>query len=327
MRRLFGALVLSALLGACGGAPDETAGDAPQPGSAMRGASPSVSGGEMPAAVEEGMDLATESVTPAIRRVVGGTPLEPQILEPMTFEPEPAAPVTVRLAMLTLREGGAYRPPTGACQDVLMFVRSGELRAAGSGIAPPSAPATLYEGDAIRFGPEGDGLVQNLSETPARTVIAYVRPDGAGEPSPSSPGPDAGEGCGPVEPADPLLQTIRATSVRTTAPLIALGGKLRVRILLDTDGAGARYGGLAVLDGDADAAVPQHMHPSSAEILFIEEGSGEMHVGARTVRVRPGAAFYVPPGVLHDFRGDGTAPLRAIQVYSPSGPEQRFRGP
>lgn len=320
---LAGALVLSAFLGACGAAPGNTAGDTA--GDAPAAQVRSAAGGEMPTAIEEGMDAATESVAPAIRQVVGGTQMEPQILEPMAFEPEPAVPVTVRLATLTLRGGGTFRPPTGACQDVLMFVRSGELRAAGTGIAPPSAPATLYDGDAIRFGPEGDGIVQNLSETPARTVVAYVRPEGVGEPSPSDPGPDAGDGCGPREPADPLQQAIRATSVRTTAPLLALGGKLRVRILLDADGAGARYGGLAVLDGDPDAAVPQHAHASSAEILFIEEGSGQMQVGDRNVRVRPGAAIYVPPGVLHDFRPDGTAPLRAIQVYSPSGPEQRFR--
>ncbi|HBQ11094.1 MAG TPA: cupin domain-containing protein, partial [Myxococcales bacterium] len=96
-------------------------------------------------------------------------------------------------------------------------------------------------------------------------------------------------------------------------------------ILLDADGVGARHGGLSVLEGDADLVVPSQRHAESAEILLIESGSGVMRVGERAIRVRPGAALYVPPGVSHSLEGDGAAPFRAIQVYTPSGPEQRFR--
>jgi len=48
-------------------------------------------------------------------------------------------------------------------------------------------------------------------------------------------------------------------------------------------------------------------------------------VGERALRVRPGVAVYVPEGELHSYRGEGDQPLRAIQVYTPSGPEQRYR--
>ena len=80
-----------------------------------------------------------------------------------------------------------------------------------------------------------------------------------------------------------------------------------------------------MLEGTPDLVVPQHRHPGSAELLFVEDGSGVLEVGDRRVAVRPGVALYVPEGVLHRYEGDGSRPLRAIQVYSPSGPEQRFR--
>ncbi len=257
---------------------------------------------------------AAEQMAPAIRDAIDPTRIEPQVLVPVEFTPRPTGPVRVRIAQLELPPDGAWRPPASPCQDVLTLVREGELSAVGSGIAPPQAPSTIYGGDAVRFGPEGDGLLLNQSERPARTIVAFVTGDG-----------DAP--CSEFEPsrADPLVAPIRMGSVRSTPELTALGGALRVRILLDVDGAGARHGGLSVLDADADVVVPEHRHPISAEILFVEQGSGIMRLGDRSVRVRPGVALYVPPGVLHSYRGDGGEPLRAIQVYSPSGPEQRFR--
>ena len=319
LRRWLGALALLALIG-CGAPSDaEERGREATSGGAVPQAAPAVTGIDMPTSLDEAG--AMEEVAPAIRGVVGGTQLEPQVITPLDFEPRPAE-ARARLASLTLRPGGSFRPPAGACQDVLLLVRSGELRGVGTGIAPPEAPATLYAGDAVRFGVEGDGLVQNLSERPARTVVAYVRAAGRGAPSLSDPGP---AGCDDPSVRRARVHPLRATSVRTTPALPALGGKLRVHILLDADGVGARHGGLSVLEGDADLVVPSHRHAESAEILLIESGSGVMRVGERAIRVRPGAALYVPPGILHSLEGDGAAPFRAIQVYTPSGPEQRFR--
>lgn len=273
-------------------------------------------------AVDEGGAAMAEEIAPALRMLVEPTRIEPQALVPMRYAPRPSEPVRVWIAQLTLRRQASFRPPAGPCQDVLLFVREGELRAVGSGIAPPEAPSTLYAGDAVRFGPEGDGLVQNMSDRQASTVVAFVRPEGAGEPSTSSAG---GAGCPAPRSDDPLVSGIRSASVRTTPSNEVLGGRLRVHILLDEDGAGATYGGLSVLEGDPDLVVPRHRHPDAAEILFIEEGAGVFHIGEISIRVRAGTALYVPRGELHGFEGDGTTPLRAIQVYTPSGPEQRFR--
>lgn len=274
-------------------------------------------GAEAPMAVDE----AARQVQPAIRTIVGNAQLEPQTLVAAEYDPRPTEP-RARIAQLTLEPGASFRPPTGACQDVLLLVRSGELRAVGSGIAPPDAPATLYAGDAVRFGAEADGLVQNLSEERARSVVAFVRARDSGAASFTEPGPLACEG---RSSEDALRGEIRSASLGTTPALSVLGGKMRVRILLDEEGAGARHGGLSLLEADPDVVVPEHRHAGSAEILFVERGGGVLRIGERRVRLRPGAAVYVPEGELHSFTGEGDTPFVAVQVYTPSGPEQRFR--
>ena len=44
------------------------------------------------------------------------------------------------------------------------------------------------------------------------------------------------------------------------------------------------------------------------------------------IDVAAGMTVYVPEGTPHSFTSAGTRPMRAIQFYAPSGPEQRFRG-
>ncbi len=88
---------------------------------------------------------------------------------------------------------------------------------------------------------------------------------------------------------------------------------------------GARFGGMSVLRGEVGLRVPSHRHNTSAEILMVEGGEGILTLGDRSVSVRPGTALYIPAGVIHSFEGRGPEPFRAIQVYTPSGPEQRFR--
>ncbi|MFK7990660.1 MAG: cupin domain-containing protein [Sandaracinaceae bacterium] len=270
----------------------------------------------------QAMPVPASAAAPVIRNIVPTGP-EPVVWRPIEFDPRPAGPVRVRLAALQLNPGGTFRPASGPCQDVLVFVREGTVLAAGTGVASPRAPMNLYARDAVRFGAEADGIIRNASENVARTLVAFVRRNG--EPQMESAGPEEGETCLAPTAEDPRFVLNRVGHESTTQPLTALGGQLRVRILLDEDGQGARHGGLSVLDGDPALAVPQHRHPDAAELIYIDTGSGTMLLGDRRVPVRSGSALYVPPGVLHDFRGDGSQPLRAIQIYSPSGPEQRFR--
>lgn len=226
--------------------------------------------------------------------------------------PETVAGTTplVDMAHLSLPAGAEWRVPSRPCADVLVIVREGAIQATGAGVAAAEGPATLAVSGAARFGPEGDGVLRNAGDTEARAVVVTARSRG-------------GDGCTPATESD----RPRSAAFDATPVLTAANGKMRVRILLDAQSNGARLGALSVLEGDADVAVPEHTHDGSAEVLLIEEGEGTMKLGDRELTVRPGMMVYVPEGTVHDFRGAGTGPLRAIQVYSPSGPEQRFRQP
>jgi quercetin dioxygenase-like cupin family protein len=74
------------------------------------------------------------------------------------------------------------------------------------------------------------------------------------------------------------------------------------------------------------AVIPEHVHESSAEILFVEEGEVVMQIDGRTEVVVGPAAIRIPAGVKHSAKviSKSKRPVRAIQVYVGPGPEQRF---
>ena len=79
----------------------------------------------------------------------------------------------------------------------------------------------------------------------------------------------------------------------------------------------------SLLDIDAGAAVPEHTHDGSTEILYVVSGGGTMTVDGVELAVTPTSVIQVPPGVKHAFTA--SAATRAIQFYTPAGPEQRFK--
>jgi mannose-6-phosphate isomerase-like protein (cupin superfamily) len=91
----------------------------------------------------------------------------------------------------------------------------------------------------------------------------------------------------------------------------------------------------------ADAGIAEHAHENAWESLALlegegawirkgtageasEEASGEASREHR-VEARAGTIVTFPPNVRHAWRPSGQAPLLAIQVFAPPGPEQRFK--
>lgn len=104
-----------------------------------------------------------------------------------------------------------------------------------------------------------------------------------------------------------------------------LEGKGTARLLLDVK-TGAREAALSELVISPGGVVPVHVHERSAEYLYVLEGWAIFLVEGRQHEVRAGDALYLPAGVEHSAKVQGKhVPLRAIQVYAPGGPEQRFR--
>jgi quercetin dioxygenase-like cupin family protein len=84
------------------------------------------------------------------------------------------------------------------------------------------------------------------------------------------------------------------------------------------------YAGELALDPGAE--VKPHQHEGSDEVIVIQSGGGTFTVAGTERRVGPRDALHIPKGTTHAFVA-GPQPVKAIQFYSPAGPEERFRVP
>jgi quercetin dioxygenase-like cupin family protein len=104
-------------------------------------------------------------------------------------------------------------------------------------------------------------------------------------------------------------------------------GKGTATLLLNAS-TGATAASMTLLELNTGAAVPEHVHESSAEILYIEQGAAEMTLNGQKLRVGQGDAVYIPAGAKHSAQVVSEEPFRAVQIYAGPGPEQRFtQGP
>jgi mannose-6-phosphate isomerase-like protein (cupin superfamily) len=98
------------------------------------------------------------------------------------------------------------------------------------------------------------------------------------------------------------------------------GGTMHAHLDVGTHASPDLY--LGRLEGTA--AVKEHDHPTSAEILVAIEASGTMTLDGTPRRVESGAIITVPKGTKHSWTPDPGSKLVAVQLYDPPGPEQRF---
>jgi quercetin dioxygenase-like cupin family protein len=89
------------------------------------------------------------------------------------------------------------------------------------------------------------------------------------------------------------------------------------------DGTGAQLA-LDILETDAGASIPSHKHATQDEELYVLAGESEMTVGKKKYDVAPGDAVRIAANATHAVKV--VTPLKAIQIYAPAGPEQRFKG-
>ncbi len=190
----------------------------------------------------------------------------------------------VKWQALDLGEGDELVVETEPNQEVFLYVESGGLERYG-------------EGSVVHL--RGSHTLPARAGT--RVIAARAEaPDAAGQ--------------------EPIAQS---SSLEEAAVLPNAGGKLRVQIFFDA-AAGARFGAFSLLDGDADLSVPEHVHATSVESLYVLSGDGRMILGEERTPLEAGSVVYVPADTNHGYE-HGTEPLRVLQVYAPPGPEQRFR--
>jgi quercetin dioxygenase-like cupin family protein len=119
----------------------------------------------------------------------------------------------------------------------------------------------------------------------------------------------------------------------TTAPTVHLaragdakdlswaGGAMHAHLDLEKDASPDVYVGRI----EGTAAVPEHAHPTSWEVLCAIEASGTFTVDGVPTHIVGPTVVAVPPGRKHSWQPDAGSKLVAVQVYAPPGPEQRFK--
>lgn len=74
-----------------------------------------------------------------------------------------------------------------------------------------------------------------------------------------------------------------------------------------------------------DGPVAEHAHAGTWEVLAAVEGSGNFRLDGQDYALHDEEVVVVPPDMKHSYTPKEGEHLRAIQLYWPPGPEQRFR--
>jgi len=168
------------------------------------------------------------------------------------------------------------------------------------------------------FVAPGGGITLRAQGGPARIALIVVT---AGEPL-------AAKAAG----AKPSAWTARPGAVASidlsSVPDLAWGkGAYHARIAFAADA--SPRASLGVLRMSADGTVAPHVHDKEWEHMAILQGEGDFIQGEgeaeRTLHASDGVSFSVPPATRHQWRPSGSRAFVGIQVYTPPGPEQRFK--
>jgi mannose-6-phosphate isomerase-like protein (cupin superfamily) len=68
---------------------------------------------------------------------------------------------------------------------------------------------------------------------------------------------------------------------------------------------------------DPGGATPPHRHDCE-EVVLIESGHGELHIGGAVHRFGPDTTLVIPANADHQIFNTGTTPLRTIGIFASS---------
>jgi quercetin dioxygenase-like cupin family protein len=137
---------------------------------------------------------------------------------------------------------------------------------------------------------------------------------------PGGPEGSARAGALPTPPVGPVRSALVGPRVLPASAAKAYGPAL---IYGEPANLGDNQLSAAVLTVKAGVSVAEHVHAKETELLYVLEGSGTMTVKGVAQVVGPTSVVQIPANTKHAFTA--TTAVRAVQIYTPAGPEQRFK--
>ncbi|MGN6107402.1 MAG: cupin domain-containing protein [Kofleriaceae bacterium] len=129
------------------------------------------------------------------------------------------------------------------------------------------------------------------------------------------------------------LPTREATAGKAPGPTVLRAAAARVypqpigqvRLFADPSTIRDRAMSGGTLELPSGGGIPAHVHASETEAVYVLAGAGTLTIDGVTLPIAPSSVIQIPAGARHAFTA--TADLRAVQFYTPAGPEQRFKRP
>lgn len=212
----------------------------------------------------------------------------------------------------------------------ILYVLKGRTRILG----PKGAePAKLNEGTAI-FIPAGmPHVIENMGRQESAVMLQFFAPMGP-ERVYRDPKDEKGRAAFEVirdmnraaAPAGAKLVVASDDDAKALPEAVPSGSKkARARVLLDAGAADSDAASvaasLAVIEAEAGGELSRHTH-SSAEILYILSGAGEVTIGSEKIRFGADQAFHVPENQPHAIKfSDKTV---AVQLLAPGSAEHQL---
>jgi mannose-6-phosphate isomerase-like protein (cupin superfamily) len=167
------------------------------------------------------------------------------------------------------------------------------------------------------FVAPGSGITLRAKGGPARLVLVVAAVD---------------------MPASKAVETKAAPWTSRPAPIASLDlgtatdlawGKGAYHARIGFSAEASPHASIGILKMSADGAVAPHVHEKEWEHMAILQGEGDFILGTgeeeHAVHASNGATFSVPPATRHQWKPAGSRSFLGIQVYTPPGPEQRFK--
>jgi quercetin dioxygenase-like cupin family protein len=184
-------------------------------------------------------------------------------------------------------------------------------------VGAPSKPGTktVAAGDMMFVA---KGAVRNLTATTAAVHAVIIAVPGGREGSARAGALPTREVSGWKEPPPGPIH-VTAGQAKSYA---RAGGN--VAIFAEPSTIKSKAVSASVLDLPAGAAIPEHVHIET-ELVYILAGTGTMTVRGVPLAITPTSVIQIPPNTKHAFTA--TTAVRAVQIFTPAGPEQRFKKP